>query len=152
MSVEERVNEVTGEVVEYCSYSKNEMIEVLIHQELMEGLAKWGGHHSTHEGYAVLLEEVEEAEEEMVKVKERLDSFWWLIRSNFPAEQLDTSWLKEAGVNLIKEAVQVCAMADKLQICVNQIREKNAIADANAEKERLAEWEAVDGRANRCNN
>ena len=47
-----------------------EKMEAAAEAEYEKILAKWGVFHSAHEGYSVLLEEVEEAQEEMESLRE----------------------------------------------------------------------------------
>lgn len=68
--------------------------------------------NSPHEGYAVLKEEVEEAEEEIQRIKDRLDSVWWQVREDvYPDRAIYL--LKNHAELLACEAIQVAAMAQK---------------------------------------
>lgn len=57
-----------------------EKMEAATEAEYEKILAKWGVFHSTHEGYAVLQEEVEEAQEEMESLREDMKAMLGKIR------------------------------------------------------------------------
>lgn len=59
-----------------------EKMEVAAEEEYEKILAKWGVFHSAHEGYAVLQEEVEEAQEEMESLREDMKAMWGKIRED----------------------------------------------------------------------
>lgn len=56
-----------------------EKMEAAAEAEYEKILAKWGVFHSAHEGYGVLLEEVEEAQEEMESLREDMKALWGKI-------------------------------------------------------------------------
>ena len=57
------------------------MIEKIIAKELEESKIKHQNNfNSDWEAYAVILEEIQECEEELVKMKECLDVFWQRVR------------------------------------------------------------------------
>lgn len=68
--------------------------------------------HSRHEGYAVILEEAEELSEETGCVFRLLSELWESIRADKPAS---TEELKQAAIRAACEAVQVAAMAEKME-------------------------------------
>lgn len=72
--------------------------------------------HSAHEGYAVLLEEVEEAREELDDVESRLMDAWEAIKCDNPLKALsqirNIEW---TAIKLAAEAIQIAAMARKYQ-------------------------------------
>lgn len=68
--------------------------------------------HSEHEGYSVILEELEEAEEELNLCKDYLKYLWDNLRKGESAEYF-ASTLKIAAANMACEAIQVAAMAQK---------------------------------------
>ena len=59
-----------------------EKMEAAAEAEYEKILAKWGVFHSAHEGYGVLLEEVEEAQEEMESLREDMKALWGKIRED----------------------------------------------------------------------
>lgn len=87
-------------------------IQHLVSEELIEANAENPMFHSEHEAYAVIKEELEEAEYEMEKAKEHLERMWILVkRDSNCLEQVDM--LKGRIISLIQEAIQVAAMCDK---------------------------------------
>lgn len=68
---------------------------------------------SPHEGYAVVMEEVEEAREALDCVEYELAEMWQHVRQNDPAYYVDARVMKEFALNLACEAIQVAAMCDK---------------------------------------
>lgn len=69
---------------------------------------------SLHEGYAVILEESEESEEELHKVNEYLGLAWRQVRHDEVKLALNhISRAKEAAIRLAIEACQVAAMCEK---------------------------------------
>ena len=72
--------------------------------------------HSPHEGYAVILEEVEEAGTELASVKQDLKIIWGLICRNEAGRMMTWArYLEKTAVHLAAEAIQVAAMAKKFQ-------------------------------------
>jgi hypothetical protein len=89
-------------------------IELLVEKELKSANEKFPMFASAHEGYAVLLEEVEEAELELVSCKNCLDALWYEVKSNNKdLKKSATLRLKQLAQNLSCEAIQVAAMAQK---------------------------------------
>jgi FMN phosphatase YigB (HAD superfamily) len=89
-----------------------EAVEKLSVEELARANESFPQFHSAHEGYAMLLEEVEELNAEMVQVNEGVKIVWVFIKGNFPqAEQLKR--LKEVALHAAAEAIQVAAMCQK---------------------------------------
>lgn len=72
--------------------------------------------NSPHEGYAVILEEYEEASEEQRYFKSSLDSLWIAVRSDRNPDVLERilNTMKERAINLVMEAIQVAAMTQKM--------------------------------------
>lgn len=68
--------------------------------------------NSMHEGYAVILEEVQEAEEELERVKQKLKFVWGHTRQDVYSVQA-IEMLNHYAKLLACEAVQVAAMAQK---------------------------------------
>ena len=86
----------------------------LVLKELESANEKFPPFQSAHEGYAVLLEEVEESEEQLVYTKEKLNALW----SNIKRNNIDYSFvhvynIQELAINMAVEAIQVAAMAQK---------------------------------------
>lgn len=71
--------------------------------------------HSLHEGYAVLLEEVEETEENLRKVTESLGKLWAAVRKDRAYEARIISYaIRADAIDIAAEAIQAAAMACKL--------------------------------------
>ena len=72
-------------------------------------------YHSLHEGYAVLLEEVEEAESDINVIKEYLHTMWEEVKTNDDeSAKADAIIMARYAVELAKEACQVAAVAKKI--------------------------------------
>ena len=88
----------------------------LVGEELEAANAIHPPFHRLHEGYAVLLEEVEETEGTLKSVKNYLEMVWHYIRWNEPEEAMQTEkYMEEMAIHLAAEAIQVAAMARKFQ-------------------------------------
>ena len=71
-----------------------ESIDQAVCYELQNIVKEYGPtYHSTHEGYAVLKEEVEEAAEDMKKLEEMLEHLWETIKINFSVDDELTRFL-----------------------------------------------------------
>lgn len=93
------------------------MIEKLINKGLQEANKKFPLFSSWHEAYAVILEEVEEAREEVSMMGElEIESLWINIRSKKARESdrlTDIDEIRGYAVRAIEELIQVAAMCDK---------------------------------------
>lgn len=70
--------------------------------------------HSSHEGFAVIKEEVEEAGEEYQCMDSHLARMWMLLRTNWDEEAREcVSAVRYRAIELAAEAIQVAAMCDK---------------------------------------
>lgn len=89
-------------------------IEPLVQEERERANKKFPQFHSAHEGYAVIKEEYEEAQAELNQVGSKLWNLWDSVKGNETFEgKEDAEGLKEVGINLAAEAIQVAAMAQK---------------------------------------
>jgi hypothetical protein len=100
-------------------------VEALVSKELASANEKFGPFNSAHEGYAVIKEEVEEAQENFDNVKIALDELWKMVKGNVPIIQLIINYendsfdryhieaLKSEAINAAVELIQVAAMAQK---------------------------------------
>mgnify|MGYP004554506745 FL=1 len=96
------------------------MIEKLINDELRSANKKFPLFSSWHEAYAVILEEVEEANNEAdVMCNLYLDRLWRDIRAKASSEAdrfENINMLRWHTVRAIEELIQVAAMCDKAVI------------------------------------
>lgn len=89
-------------------------IEKLAEMEKQDANRKFPLFHSLHEGYAVLLEEVEEAREALNLAEGSLSMLWAHIRDNNAGRALELAGrVREHALDLAVEAVQAAAMAQK---------------------------------------
>ena len=97
------------------NYAEN-LIPALVDVELREANRNNPPFHSLHEGYAVLLEEMEETKEALGMVDFRLGQLWGFIRADLSFTVKGTAaTLKAEAIHLAAEAIQVAAMAEKIQ-------------------------------------
>lgn len=93
------------------------MIEKLINEELQSANKKFPLFSSWHEAYAVILEEVEEANNEAdVMCNLYLDRLWRdiKVKASSEADRLeDIGIVRGHAVRAIEELIQVAAMCDK---------------------------------------
>jgi hypothetical protein len=90
-------------------------IEELVKAELVRASKAHGDKfNSTHEGYAVILEELQEAEQELEALKVHLNQVWKNIRTDNEGGSLERMQLmRKRAILLVCEAVQVVAMNTK---------------------------------------
>ena len=73
-------------------------------------------YNSLHEGYAILLEEVEEAESELKRVKEELEELWTCIKQNDNKGSAET--LRRISAHayfMLQETAQINAVTQKFR-------------------------------------
>lgn len=88
-------------------------IEEAIRHELDVAKSKHGEtFHSVHEAYAVLLEEIQETDEEMQRVKEYADAAWLRVRTDGPPE-IWVERMQKHAKQMAMEAAQVAAVCRK---------------------------------------
>lgn len=93
-------------------------VNVLVDDEYASAAQKFGClNHSDHESYAVLLEEVEEAQDELSNVWTKIHEFWEMVRNNGSAQSKKTLLraLRISAVLTACECIQVAAMAYKAE-------------------------------------
>lgn len=89
-------------------------IERMIADELRSANEQFPPFHSFHEAYGVIKEEVEEASFVMNGIKSGFDWFWENVKCNDEVYAFDElADVKKYAFELIKEAVQICAMCQK---------------------------------------
>lgn len=87
-------------------------VEELVKIELESANKKFPMFASNHEGSAVIIEEIQEAEVELQRAKERFEGIWSFAKNNAYSEILVND-LRMCAVSLAVEAIQVAAMAQK---------------------------------------
>ena len=90
-------------------------ISNLANEEKVFAIDKYPQFHSTHEAYAVMLEELEETIEALEIVKNNIEVLWKMTRRNYPNEQVKQQLEKIAFEckQLSSESIQVYAVALK---------------------------------------
>ncbi len=84
---------------------------------------KWGETYtSMHEAYAVLKEEIEEADEVFNSAKLSLEAYWDLVRGNADESCMEQCivGLKDAAYSATKELIQVTAVCYKIQFTLKE--------------------------------
>ena len=75
---------------------------------------KWPRYASHHEAYAVLLEEVLEAQEELIKLRHALDLYWGAIRNNRTEDFDDLLYtIRRQALLCAAESVQAAAVCER---------------------------------------
>lgn len=84
--------------------------------ELVRARAKFGAFHSGHEGYAVVLEEVQELHEEVTTLLDALARLWAAVRSDDPHDIAGAAeHLRVTAGYAACEAIQVLAMTHRFE-------------------------------------
>lgn len=93
------------------------LTQELINTEYLNAVVNHGEkYNSLHEGYAVLLEEVEEVKTEITQLLNSFDVFWlWVKRNNQGHKYLCVEDMYKATENAIKELAQVGAVLMKIK-------------------------------------
>jgi hypothetical protein len=106
-------------------------VKELIQDEYVRAACKFGPtNNSDHESYAVLLEEMQEAEAEVAQAQVQLEKFWLLTKTD------DSDMSKYSRLLEIKrramlaacELIQVAAMAEK---AANTIRIRGEVGESS---------------------
>lgn len=87
----------------------------LIEEELKAANDRFGLNHSNHESFAVIREEIDEANEELKKLEYWSAQIWEATKKNDEAEKIHDLYkeIYKTAVNAAVEAIQVAAMAHK---------------------------------------
>lgn len=90
-------------------------VTALVGEEYRRAAAEWGpAANSPHEGYALLKEEAEEAEEQVSIVSQKMITLWWAVKANTTDSQIGyINEVRTAAILGACELIQVAAMADK---------------------------------------
>lgn len=90
-------------------------VERLVRKELKSANEKFGMFHSQHEGYAIILEEFEEAHDDLIDLELEIKRLWNCVKCDITDEELYRNLVatKIKAVSLAVEAIQVAAMAQK---------------------------------------
>ena len=90
-------------------------IDKAVAYELQNIVKEYGvTYASTHEAYAVLKEEVEEAQERLSYMLSHLDNIWAGVKENNIAF-IDVEQLKQFAIALAEEAVQCAAVCERFE-------------------------------------
>ena len=93
----------------------------LVSEELERAKEAHEDFHSLHEGYAVLLEEIDESRDEIQIIQADAAALWRCVKNDNALEaKLALVEIEDAAVRLAAEAVQVAAMARKAVACCLQ--------------------------------
>lgn len=87
----------------------------LVAEELMAANMGNPPFHSTHEGYAVLKEEVEEAEGALKETEACLEMLWAHTKRDSSKAFEYAERIEKYAIHLAAEAIQVAAMAEKFK-------------------------------------
>lgn len=102
-------------------------VKKLADEEYIRAAAEHGAAaHSPHEGYALIKEEVEEAEAEVRTLSEQLGNLWTTVR--FDEEQYGPHYLNQMGRTAIMgacELIQVAAMTEKARMGYEKSKEEH---------------------------
>lgn len=94
-------------------------VEALVQKELQAANEKFPLFHSTHEGYAVLLEEVDELKADLAEISQDVDVLWKLVKQNDATGEQARVFIRSIKIRAILaaiEAIQVAAMCEKYKI------------------------------------
>lgn len=98
----------------FCELLKK-LIADAIRTETAQAMKNYGETYaSMHEAYAVLKEEVDEARDELVPIRNNLFDFWQDVkRGKINGAKVDE--IRKHAELLALEAVQICAVCDKIK-------------------------------------
>jgi len=100
-------------------------VKLLVDGELIDANKKFPMFSSNHEAYAVLVEEIEEAEYETERIKYYLNNLWMSVKNNSKEYEL-LKTLKLTAMKAAAENIQIAAMAQKF-IDSEAIRENTRV-------------------------
>jgi len=89
-----------------------ESVKLLVDGELICANKKFPMFNSTHEGYAIIKEEIEETQYELEQINKVVARSWYYIKQN--GNVIDEMVaIKQCAINLAAESIQIAAMAQK---------------------------------------
>ena len=88
-------------------------VEKLVQKELVSANRRFPMFLSNHEGSAVILEEIEEAKEEMELLERQFDVLWENVKLERGLLKPISEAMYSCAIRLSYEAIQVAAMAQK---------------------------------------
>jgi hypothetical protein len=100
-----------------------EKVKQLAKEELENSYKKFPKFNSAHEGYAVILEELDEAKDEISSLEAMLDCAWMYIKKNEDAKVAMENIVKYA-TQAASELIQTAAMAQKFIDSMDKPKEK----------------------------
>lgn len=83
-------------------------------EKLARSYEKFPTINSPHEGYAVILEEVDKLKDKIKSIELQLKFIWADIKWNNRRSQPDLNEFKQKAIQVASEAVKIAAMAQKL--------------------------------------
>ena len=95
-------------------YAVYDDVVTLVDKELESANKKFPMFRSAHEGYAVILEEIDEAQDEMDNLTGHMNLLWKTVKDDSGFGSLLTA-IQIRAESLACEAIQVAAMAKKFQ-------------------------------------
>jgi hypothetical protein len=92
-------------------------VKYLANEELKRANKIYPLFHSQHEGYAVIKEEIEETQSELIRIGFILDSMWKDIKLNSSVDIMRSyaNQIRGQAILVASEAIQVAAMAQKFK-------------------------------------
>lgn len=91
-------------------------VDKLVNVELAAANQRFRQFASAHEGYAVILEELDEVETEYNLLKAEIrQSMWGRVKNNHKIKDDDIGYALDHAIDLAVEAIQVAAMLRKFQ-------------------------------------
>lgn len=113
------------EIVRELLYTPmEELVPMLVQYELRKANAKFPPFASSMEGWAVLKEEIEEVDEELVNIRRWHDKIWIAIRGNRKLHSDYIRLIRTLAQKMMVEAAQVAAMAAKYEAMLERNEKK----------------------------
>ncbi len=96
-------------------------VEALVGKELEAANKKFPLFKSPHEGYAVLLEEIDELKYEVKTLKIHKKALWKFVKANHQCDCIERlNQIKLRAVCAAIEAIQVAAMCEKFKMSLGE--------------------------------